>query len=427
MSQPQNTTTGLVVIKRGRVVRLLAAGVVAALVAAACGGGDDGGGDDTSADEPTAAAAASETTTAAAADAATGDAATTTAPPTTTTEPPTTTTAEPPTTTAPATAWTPGAWEWVDGTEDCACADGSEFSFLVREADPTRLVFFLDGGGACFSAESCSFTDGTYTVTVSAEDDPTGAGGIFDFTNPANPLADYSFVAVPYCTGDVHLGNASTAYSEDLVVLHNGYINATTALAEAVARFGGTAEHVVVAGSSAGSAGAPLYAGLAADEFPDASITMVADASGAYPSVGPVNALIGGVWGTHTVVPDWPVNEGMTPEEWGLVELSIQAGKHAPRIRFSRFDNAFDSTQVFYASLAGFDSSSLDQLIKANVARIEAAGVPVMSYLAPGEDHTILWLDEMYSLEVEGVAFVDWLTAVIAGEDVDDVICQDCT
>jgi len=51
----------------------------------------------------------------------------------------------------------------------------------------------------------------------------------------------------------------------------------------------------------------------------------------------------------------------------------------------------------------------------------------VMSYLAPGEDHTILWLDEMYSLEVEGVAFVDWLTAVIAGEDVDDVICQDCT
>ena len=76
-----------------------------------------------------------------------------------------------------------------------------------------------------------------------------------------------------------------------------------------------------------------------------------------------INALIGGFWGTTTVVPDWPVNEGMTAEEWGLPDLFIQAGLHAPRIRFGRYDNAFDSTQEFFASLAGFDASSIDQLM----------------------------------------------------------------
>jgi hypothetical protein len=41
---------------------------------------------------------------------------------------------------------------------DCACADGSEFAFWERRADPTKVVVFLDGGGACFDAETCAFT-----------------------------------------------------------------------------------------------------------------------------------------------------------------------------------------------------------------------------------------------------------------------------
>ena len=38
------------------------------------------------------------------------------------------------------------------------CADGSEFAFWERRADPTKVVFFLDGGGACFDATTCAFT-----------------------------------------------------------------------------------------------------------------------------------------------------------------------------------------------------------------------------------------------------------------------------
>ena len=217
-----------------------------------------------------------------------------------------------------------------------------------------------------------------------------------------------------YCTGDVHLGDRTYDYGDGVVVNHNGFVNANTALATAVERFGGASE-VVVAGSSAGSASAALYGGLAADLFGDASVAVVADASGAYPSDPGINAYIGGLWGTTRVVPDWPVNEGVTAAEYGLPELFIRAGAHAPRVRFARFDNAFDGVQEFFAGLAGFDPSNMDQLMYQNEALIEAAGVNQASYMAPGRDHTILYRDILYTLEVEGVAFLDWLTAFLGG------------
>ena len=412
--------------------RLIAALAIVASVAAACG---SDGTNEASAPTTAPTTQAPTTTTAAAP--------TTTEPPPTTepapatnapetTEPAPATNAPETTEPAPATESTPaGEWELVAGSEDCACADGSDYSYWVREADPERVVFYLQGGGACFSGQGCSFTGegNSYDVTADPSepgDDPSVWSGIFDFDNPLNPLADHSFVVALYCTGDVHLGNRTNDYGSGLIVRHNGFVNANTALATAVERFGDATE-VVVAGSSAGSAAAALYGGLAADAFPDASVTVVADASGAYPSEPAINSHIGGLWGTATVIPDWPTNEGLTAAEWGLPELFVRAGQHAPQVRFARYDNAFDSTQEFFATLAGFDASSMDELMDQNEAMIEAAGVNQASYMAPGTDHTILFRDLLYSQEVEGVAFLDWLTAFLGGTDVDDVHCQDCS
>ena len=421
---------------------LLALIGVTALMAAACGGDDDTTASDPSSDDSqTAASAGTEdasttTTTIATEVTTTTNAPTTTAAPTTAA--PTTTVAATSTTSAAVTVgdgsgengeggedMSDSEWIKLPGTEDCVCADGSDYSFWVREADPQRVVFYLQGGGACFSEASCSFTDGNFDVTVDESDDPRLAGGILDFENPRNPLADYSFVIAPYCTGDVHVGNSITGYSADLVVRHNGFTNASAALDELVERFSGASE-VIVAGSSAGSAASPLYGGLVADALPDASVAVIADASGAYPSVPVVNATIGGLWGTESVIPDWPVNEGMTVQEWGLPDLFVQAGRHAPHIRFARYDNAFDSTQEFFASLAGFDASSINELMALNEAKIEAAGVSQASYTAPGDDHTILLRDLLYTVSVDGVAFLDWLVAFLAGADVEDVLCSDC-
>src|SRR5262245_37212252 len=50
----------------------------------------------------------------------------------------------------------PPGWERIVPGGQCRCADGSEYSFYVHHAKPTKVVFFLDGGGACWSAATCA-------------------------------------------------------------------------------------------------------------------------------------------------------------------------------------------------------------------------------------------------------------------------------
>jgi len=374
-----------------RFLRPLVALVVLVLLAAACGG-DDSSGD----------AAASDTNA-----------------------PSDTTATDDGSSTDYAAVAADAAWEEHVPGGDCQCADGSEFSFWSRAGDPDKVVLFFQGGGACFSPETCSFTDGTYTVQASGAQVTSGSAGVFDAANEANPFRDYSFVFVPYCTGDIHLGNAAHDYGDGLTVNHVGFLNASSGLDYVVENFPDASE-VFVTGSSAGGVPTPLFAGLASDALPDAEITALSDASGAYPDNPAVNAAIGGLWGTFGNVPDWPENEGLTPEDWSVPGLFVQAGLHAPDIRFARYDTAYDEVQQEFSSLAGIGGDDLLTTIQGNEAQIEEAGVPIHSYIPPGTVHTILGDDAMYSLEVDGVPFIGWLTDYVAGDDVEDVVCTDC-
>lgn len=50
-----------------------------------------------------------------------------------------------------------------------------------------------------------------YKAEVLPSDDPRIYSGVFDLANPRNPVADWSFVYVPYCTGDIHSGSRTAA------------------------------------------------------------------------------------------------------------------------------------------------------------------------------------------------------------------------
>ena len=315
------------------------------------------------------------------------------------------------------------AWETIVAPADCMCGDGSEFSYFVREANPAKVMFFFEGGGACFSAETCDPSNPAYKQSVG---DGAGSNGIFDFENPLNPFADYSVVFVPYCTGDVHVGNTTHDYGNGVVVNHKGYVNGTTALDTLVERFPDATE-LVVTGESAGSVPSPLYAGLAADLLPNARITVLGDGSGAYPDIPGINAVIGDSWGTMNAVPDWPTNADVTVENWSLPGLYVRAGTHAPDITFARHDYAFDQTQQFFAGLAGIPADDLVSLIDQNETEIEAGGVTLWSFISPGDSHTILGRPEFYTQEVEGTSLLEWVTALVAGETVADVHCTLCT
>ena len=153
---------------------------------------------------------------------------------------------------------------------------------------------------------------------------------------------------------------------------------------------------------------------------------MLADSSGAYPNDPNLNIEVLGQWGTFETMPDWDVNEGLTARDWGIPRFWVQAGLHDPEIAMARFDFAYDDVQTFFMDLAGSDTSDLATSIDANESAIEGAGVVQHSYTAPGDDHGVVGDDAFYTLEVNGVALVDWVRALIAGEPPDDVHCDEC-
>ena len=190
-------------------------------------------------------------------------------------------------------------WNTITPGGSTTCSDGSPFRFFVRKADPTQIVFYLQGGGGCWSAGTCDPQGRpTYRRTAieemrsasSTEPEPGTAHGIAAANHPENPFADHSFVFVPYCTGDVHIGDRDVVYeipaTEDeparqFTIHHRGYTNGRAALDWTYDHFLGP-ETVFVTGSSAGSAAAPVYTRHFAENYPDARVTALADSSGGY-------------------------------------------------------------------------------------------------------------------------------------------------
>jgi Pectinacetylesterase len=336
-------------------------------------------------------------------------------------------TTAPDTTTAPADR----KWKKLVPRGDCECADGSKFAFWERRADPTKVVLFLDGGGTCYDAKTCAFTglgtggEANYDWSIYGED-PAEEGGIFDFARADNPFRDYSFIYLPSCTGDVHLGDVTRKYSPRLTVEHNGFVNGTAALSHLAENYPAAAQ-VVVVGKTNGSIAAPVYGGLASELLPDARVTVFGGQSGHIPDDPDLNAeILGERWGAYANMPDWEVNEGLTARDWGPPRFWIQAGLHDPDIVMARFDFAFDREAAGSAQVTGVDQSDQLAVIDANEAAIEKAGVNLHSYTAPGDGHGIFEWPKFYKLKVNGKRLLDWVARLIEGKPVDDVHCRKC-
>src|SRR5262249_35822841 len=118
--------------------------------------------------------------------------------------------------TAPAETWT-----WIP-FDDAKCGNGSTTGIGVNLTGASdRILIYLQEGGACWDWFSCyfvgsadNFSSGYGEARFAADvADTTYLGqtdGLFGRTAAANPFKDYSWVFVPYCTGDTHAGDNVT-------------------------------------------------------------------------------------------------------------------------------------------------------------------------------------------------------------------------
>ena len=296
------------------------------------------------------------------------------------------------------------------------CADGEPYRFHVREADPARLLIYFNGGGACWSARTCdparepTFVPG---AGPGSGNDPRGLGGAFDLAAADNPFRDWSQVFVSYCTGDLHLGAATARYrgpeGRIVTVAHAGRANADAALADTYRRFP-DARQIVVAGGSAGALASPLYAAVVAARYPAASVTQLGGGAAGYRVPAP--ARLWRAWGALPALPVALPAAGIRADSLDMLDLHRLAAAAAPRIRFHSYDNAYDAVQERFQALLGKPRELLAGL-DSNLDALHADLPYFRSYVAGGEQHTLLRHDELYTRETAGVRALSWLRAVI--------------
>lgn len=174
-----------------------------------------------------------------------------------------------------------GQWTYVP-FPDAVCMTGTPTGIGVNKSSASGdVLIFLEGGNACFNLASCSVTANKngYGDAEFGMDKSMFLDSAPIFSRASSALfKDYSFVYIPYCSGDVHAGDNDTSVAGTMRHFH-GANNMSAYLKRIVATFP-NAKHVLLTGESAGGFGALFNYDRVASAFPMTVDVKLLDDSG---------------------------------------------------------------------------------------------------------------------------------------------------
>jgi hypothetical protein len=321
------------------------------------------------------------------------------------------------------TTLAPG-WNPIPGMR---CADGSPTGIGLSPGSSDAVLVYLAPGGACWGTPgtgTCptsvprAFGSGEYGLLQLAYT----SGTIFDRTVPGNPFATWTQVFVPYCTGDVHAGDAVTDHG-GTTWEHHGFRNlraAIGAMTAALPRPG----RLVVAGSSAGGFGALVAYDLvraAWDPTNGTTAALLDDAGPTFVGTAIAPALLArwwDVWGLGSTV-------GATCPDCARDLSALWPGLRArhPQDRLALVSTTQDATmRGFFADpdlgvsvqTAGEFEANLDGL----AAKLSGLGAGVASYRVGASyaaSHALLATPYFFtSPSPQPPALLDWVSSMVA-------------
>jgi len=106
------------------------------------------------------------------------------------------------------------------------CGNGAGYSIFIRKGDPEKIVIHLQGGGACWDYASC-FGLVKMAFLEPREIDAPGEA-IKSIDSKVSPVSDFTYIFLPYCTGDLWVGTHIVNYESGhrkKRVRHVGYRN----------------------------------------------------------------------------------------------------------------------------------------------------------------------------------------------------------
>lgn len=146
------------------------------------------------------------------------------------------------------------------GETRCIYSHSGDFGFQVWPGSSSKLMIYFQGGGACWTKDT-SIPVPTCTTSCT----PQIELGVFDKNNAENPFADYTIVHIMYCSGDAHAGLSTRDYNDwsGAAIEQRGATNVFATLDWIIAQksfFSTGIDELIVAGASAGSLGAQVWA-----------------------------------------------------------------------------------------------------------------------------------------------------------------------
>ena len=306
----------------------------------------------------------------------------------------------------PPLAATTGAWTWIDVPES-VCDDGSPTGFAVNPQDTSDLFIFFEGGGACWDILTCvAFPTATKGPVGSAQwtARQNSLPAPFDRSRPSNPFRNATMIYIPYCTGDLHVGDNVANYQG--VSYHHKGLPDTVAFLSRVASTWSDPARVVVSGSSAGGYGAALTYDLTRKTFPDARMYLIDDA-GPLLEGDAVPAAERTAW-----ISAWNIGGFIDQMCKGCRDdfslLHNQLIRRYPNDRLALLSSLQDATIRAYFMLTpeAFQAALL-QLIADHIAPTPA----FRSFVIAGEQHTLL--GTMTTSTTNNVVLEPWLSDMI--------------
>jgi hypothetical protein len=332
-----------------------------------------------------------------------------------------------------------GEWSRIVPGGDTTCGLGGEYSFFVYPNEGDGLIIYFQGGGACWSGENCAadyvsmLGSGLYKQTVEEGESAAFAAGIFDFANAENPVGNYSAVVVPYCTADVHTGSITHEYTDGAgntyTFAYNGVANSRAVLNWTFENFTEPAQ-IFLTGGSAGAYGSIFHADAVLSHYDGVRVVQLGDAG-----VGVVTRDWEGLaeWGTFDEIPDLEALEGLnlTPANFNT-ELYRATALAYPDNFFSQYTNWTDEVQIGFFFLQGGGATPQEAGgnwvtgARSRMTGLNSSLPNYANFVIGGGQHTILSLPEFYTYASNGVRVRDWVADMLAGEDVPDVLCNNC-
>ncbi len=313
---------------------------------------------------------------------------------------------------------------------DPICSRGTPWVFFVKRGTVNKTLMYYQGGGACWDFVTCSAP--THKTSAGPGDNPANSTtGFADFNNPDNPFKDWNAVFVPYCTGDVHWGDAIVNHTRgalSILTYHKGFVNAQVAEKWAREHFVDP-DQVFVTGSSAGAYGAIVNSlSLQEKVWPSADFAVLGDAgNGVITQEFLENDL--SKWGIEQNLPDWIPALKVPLTQLTAADLYTESARFYPTHRFANYATAYDGGQggqvgFYNVMLSGLDlgawlrwwvpSCEWDTQMRALVADTASKASNYRYYIGSGSRHTMWGNDKVYTDTTGNVpTIVSWIRGML--------------